>query len=128
MFFKQNSTISTSSGKPLILVDQSAYFNSNILSTERGYQHIAKAWIAMDWLLIIWKSNLSNKMKWNFFWVIAMSILVYGRTTWMLTKHMKEKLIGNYTKMVQAVLNKSWKEQPKKQQLYSNLLSISQTI
>ena len=39
-----------------------------------------------------------------------------------------ERLDGNYTRMLHAVLNKSWKHQPKKYQLYGQLPSISQTI
>ena len=35
------------------------------------------------------------------------SILLYGCTTWMLTKRLEKKLDGKYTRMVQAILNKS---------------------
>ena len=51
------------------------------------------------------------------------SVLLYSCTTLTQTKHLEKKLDGNYTRMVCAVLNKSWK-----QQLYSHLLIISQTI
>ena len=44
----------------------------------------------------------------------------------MLTKRMEKKLNGNYTRMLRAVLNKSWRKQPTKQQLY--LPSIRKTI
>ena len=57
-----------------------------------------------------------------------MSILLYGCTTWTLTKHVEKKLDGNCTRMLRAVLNKSWKQHPTKQQLYSYLLPISKTI
>ena len=49
-------------------------------------------------------------------------------TTWMLTKCMKKKLDGNYTRMVRAILNKSWRQHPTKQQLYSHLPSITKAI
>ena len=42
-----------------------------------------------------------------FFQAADVSILVYGCTTWTLTKRMEKKLDGNYTRMVQAVLNMS---------------------
>ena len=57
-----------------------------------------------------------------------MLILLYGCTTWMLTKRMEKKLDGNYTRMLQAILNKSWRQHPTKQQLYSYLPPITKTI
>ena len=57
-----------------------------------------------------------------------MSILLYGCTTWMLTKCMEKKLDGNCTRMLWAVLNKSKRQSPKKQQLYGHQPSISKTI
>ena len=57
-----------------------------------------------------------------------MSILLYGCTTWMLIKRMEKKLNDNYTKMFRAVLNKSWRQYPTKQQLYSQPPPIVKTI
>ena len=57
-----------------------------------------------------------------------MSILLYGCTTWMLTKRMEKKLDGNYTRMLRAILNKSWRQHPTKQQLYGHLPLITKTI
>ena len=42
----------------------------------------------------------------------VMSILLYGCTTWTLTKRMEKKLDGNYRRMLQAILNKSWRQHP----------------
>ena len=36
-----------------------------------------------------------------------------------------KKLDGNYTRMLQAILNKSWKQHPMKKQLYGHLAPIS---
>ena len=41
---------------------------------------------------------------------------------------MEKKLDGNNTKMLWAVLNKSWKKHPTKQQLYGHLPPITKTI
>ena len=46
----------------------------------------------------------------------------------MLIKCIEKKLNGNYTKMLRAILNKSWRQHPTKQQLYSHLPSITKTI
>ena len=56
------------------------------------------------------------------------SILQYGCTTWTLTKHMEKKLDGNCTRMLRALLNKSWRQHSTKQQLYGHLPSISKTF
>ena len=59
---------------------------------------------------------------------MIVSILLYGCTTWMLTKRMEKKLDGNYTRMLQAILDKSWRQHPTKQQLYGHLPPIMKTI
>ena len=56
------------------------------------------------------------------------SILLYGCTTWTLSKIMEKKLDGNYTRMLRAILGKSWRQNPTKQQLYSHLQPITKTI
>ena len=39
-------------------------------------------------------------MKCSFFQAVVVSILLYGCTTWMLTKCMEKKLDGNFTRML----------------------------
>ena len=56
-----------------------------------------------------------------------MSILLYGCTTEKLTKRMEKKLDGNYTRMLQVVLNKSWEQHATKQHLYGHLPPITKT-
>ena len=58
------------------------------------------------------------------FQAVAMSVLLYGCTTWILTKSLEKKLDGNYARILHAVLNKSWKLDPTKQQLYGHLPPI----
>ena len=57
-----------------------------------------------------------------------MPIRLYGCTTWTLTKRMEKKIDGNYTRMLRAILNKSWRQQPTKQQLYGHQPPITKTI
>ena len=58
-----------------------------------------------------------------------MLILLYGCNTWTLTKPMEKKLDSNYTRMLRAILNKSWRQHPtKQQQLYGHLPLITKTI
>ena len=53
---------------------------------------------------------VSDKMKRSFFQAAVVSILLYGCTTWTLTKRLEKKLDGNYTRMLRAILNKSWRQ------------------
>ena len=100
------------------------------LINRKRHRHtrLTKARTAINKLSVIWKSDLTNKMKYSFFQAVVVSILLYGCTTWTLTKHMEKKLDGNYTRMLQVILNKSWRQHPTKHQLYGHLPSITKTI
>ena len=63
---------------------------------------LMKAWTAIDRLSIIWKSDLTDKMKRTFFQAAVVSILLYGCTTWMLTKRLEKKLDANYTRITRT--------------------------
>ena len=65
--------------------------------------------------------NLTDEIKRSFSQAAVVSILLYGCTTWTLTKLIEKKLDGNYTRILRAVLNKSWRQHPTEQQLYSHL-------
>ena len=93
-----------------------------------SYLKILVEWIAIDRLSVIWKSDLTNKMKHSFFQIAVVSIMLYGCTTWVLTKQMEKKLDGNYTRMLRAILNKSWRQHPTKQQLYDHLPLLTKTF
>ena len=67
-------------------------------------------------------------MKRSFFQAAVVSILLYGCTTWMLTKRLEKKLDSNYTRMLRAILNKSWWRHPTRHQLYGHLPPITKTI
>ena len=67
-------------------------------------------------------------MKLSFFQAAVVSILLYGCTTWTLTKRLEKKLDGNYTRMLRAILNKSWRQHPTRHQLYGHLPPITKTI
>ena len=67
-------------------------------------------------------------MKRSFFQVAVVSILLYGCTTWTLTKRVEKRLDGNNTRMLRAILNESWRQHPKKRLLYGHLPPITKTI
>ena len=128
MCYNQTGDISTPDGTSLKLVDKFTYLGSSVSSTEKDIDTwLTKAWTAIDKLSIIWKSDLTDKMKRSFFQSAVVSILLYGCTTWTLTKRLEKKLDGNYTRMLRAILNKSWQQHPTRHQLYSRLPPITRT-
>ena len=127
--YNQTGDISTLGGTPLKLVDKFTYLGSSVESTEKDIDtRLTKAWTAINRLSIIWKSDLTDKMKHSFFQAAVTSILLYGCTTWTLTKRLEKKLDGNYTRMLRAILNKSWRQHPTRHQLYGHLPPITKTI
>ena len=128
MYYNQTGDISTLDGTSLKLVEKFTNLGNSVSSTDKDIDtQLINAWTAIDRLSIIWKSDLTDKMKRSFFQAAVVSILLYGCTTWTLTKRL-EKLDGNYTRMLRAILNKSWRQRPTRHQLYGHLPPITKTI
>ena len=53
-------------------------------------------------------------------WILSLNI------GWM--ERLEKKLDGNYTRMLRAILNKSWQQHPTRRQLYGYLPPITKTI
>ena len=128
MCYNQTGDISTLDGTSLKLVDKFTYLGSSVSSTEKDIgTRLTKAWTAVDRLSIIWKSDLTDKIKRSFFLAAVVSILLYWYTTWRLTKRLKKR-DGNYTRMLRAILNRSWRQHPTRHQLYGHLRPITKSI
>ena len=129
MSYNKTGDITTLDGASLKLVHKFTYLGSSVSSTEKDIDtRLTKAWTAIGRLSIIWKSDLTDKMKRSFFQAAVVSILLYGCTTRKLTKRLKKKLDGNYTIMLWAILNKSWRKHPTMYQPYGHLPPITKTI
>ena len=129
MCYNQTGDITRLDGASLKLVDKFTYRGISVSSTEKKTDtRLTKAWTAIDRLSIIWKSDLTDKMKRSFFQAVVVSILLYGCTTWTLTKQLKKKLDGNNTRMLRSILNKSWRQHLTRHQLYGHLPPITKTI
>ena len=113
--WNQTGHISTLGDSSLKLVNKFTYLGSSVSSTEKDIDtRLTKAWTAIDKLSVIWKSDLTDKIKCCFFHAAVVSILLYGCTSWTLTKRLEKKLDDNYIRMLRAILNKSWRQHPKK--------------
>ena len=76
MCYNQTGDISTLDGTSLKLVDKFTYQGSNVSSTEKDIDmRLTKAWTSINRLSIIWKSDLTYKMKHSFFQTAVVSIL-----------------------------------------------------
>ena len=65
--FNQTGDIFTLNSSSLKLVNKFIYRGSSVSSTETDIDtRLAKAWTAIDRLLVIWKSDLTNEMKHSF--------------------------------------------------------------
>ena len=92
MCFNQRGNISKQNSSSLKLVDKFTYLESRVSSTERDINTwLPKAWTAIDRLLVIWKTDLTDEMKRSFSQATVVSILPHGCTTRTLTKRMEKK-------------------------------------
>ena len=97
---------------------------SSVSSTEKDIDtRLTKAWTAIDKLSIIWKSDLTDKMKCSFFQATVVSILPYGCTTWYANKtageEARRQLHKNAASNIEQVLAAT---------SYGHLPSITKTI
>ena len=110
MCFNQGD-ISTLNGCSLKLVGKFTYLGSSISSTESDINMcLAKAWTAINRLLIIWKSDLYDKIKHNFFEAAVVSILLYVFVIWTLTNNIEKKLDKNTMSYIKEILEATFLE------------------
>ena len=101
--YNQTGDITTLHGASLKLVDKFTYLGNSVSSTKKDIDtQLTKAWTAIDRLSIIWKSDLTDKMKRSFFQAAVVSILLYGCTTWTVTKRLKKKNVESNIEKVLA--------------------------
>ena len=112
----QTGDISTLDGTSLKLVHKLTYLGSSVSSSEKDInKRLTKAWTAIYRLSVIWKSDLTDKMKRSYFQAAVVSILLYGCTTWTLTKRMEKKArrqlhknaASNFERVQEATLHKA---------------------
>ena len=118
MCFNQIGDISTLNSSPLKLVDKFTDLGSSVSSIETDINaRRAKALAAIDRLLVIWKSDLTDKIKRSFFQAAVMSIL-------------QRLQVNGWRKSLRANTKECCEQYwtPEKQQLYGRLPPIMKTI
>ena len=111
MCFNQRGDISTQNGRSLKLVDKFTYLGSSVSSTENNINtQLAKAWTLINRLSVIWKSDLTDKMKRSFFQAAVTSILLHGCSlnvwgeAW---RQLHKKAASNIEQVLQAAPHKA---------------------
>ena len=88
-----NISLMTLDDKELKHVDDFLYLGSWIHSSEKDVtSRIAKAWVALKKMDIVWKLKIMMPLKVAFFKSTVQSVLLYGSNTWTLTKHLERRL------------------------------------
>ena len=106
MSFKLEETISTLSGKHLKWLDQFIYLGRNISSTESCDNiGLGKSLTAIDWLSIICKSDVFDKIKRDFLQAVAVLVLLNGCTTRTQRKHLQKNVDSGYTRILHVALS-----------------------
>lgn len=88
----------------------------------------ALAWKSLHKLNKVWSSNMSRDVKLQLFRATTETILLYGSSTWTLTKQEEKALDGTYTRMLRKVLNVDWRDKISNVTLYGSLSRVSETI
>ena len=89
--------------------------------------------VVRNFQISIWKSQTTVNIFVNIVWKYIkqnniIKALSHIEHTLTLTKRLEKKLDGNYTRMLRAILNKSWQQHPARHQLYGHLPPITKTI
>ena len=124
---RQRGDIYTLRGGPLKLVDRFSNLGSSVSSTEKDNNtQLAKAWTSNGSLSVIWKSDLTDKIKLFFpsSGRVDTAIWLHNMDA---KKKLEKKLDSNNTRMLQAVLNKSWKQHPQSSSCTATIPPITKT-
>ena len=103
----------------LVIKIKSLILNIGIISLNSKFH--------FKWEHVSLTSKTLVTLHWSF-QAAVVSILLYGCTTWTLTKRVEKKLDGNYTRILRAILNKSSRQHPTRHQLYGHLPPITKSI
>ena len=118
--------VTVSCGRTLNVVDNFKYLGAWTKSCEDDFSvRKALAWTACHKLRKVWSSKLSRKLKIRLFTATVESVLLYGAETWSMTKTLKRKLDGCYTRMLRMALNVPWQSHTTNEQLYGDLPPVS---
>ena len=128
-FNQPQGDLITINGSKLKQVQDFLYLGSWVnTSREDREARIAMAWKALCKMDNIWKSKMDKQLKIQFFRSTVETVLLYGCSSWTLTKALTKKLDGTYTRLLRAALNVSWRQHMTNKELYGILPKITDII
>ena len=95
-------------------------FPPNIIRSIRQFERIDKKYVD--------KRCLCSYIHIYIYAYICMCVYIHIVEYIQITKRLEKKLDGNYTRMLRAILNKSWQRHPTRHQLYGHLPPITKSI
>ena len=105
------------------------YLGSWIATTEHDVEvRKAMAWVALHRMSKIWRSRMTRGTKLRLFQSAVVSILLYCADTWAITKEIRKRLDGTYTRMLRMALNISWRSHTTNEELYRGIPKLSDVI
>ena len=126
---KNPTNINTRNGERLEVVANFKYLGSWMESTEKDFEvRKALAWSSCHKLKRIWNSPLSRSFKVRIFLATVESVLLYGCGAWTITKTLKKRINGCYTRMLRMCLGISWKQKLTNDELYRELPPVTTKI
>ena len=125
----QASSLTTTAGIPIRETTSFKYLGSHIPNSYTDFiNRKGQAWAAMGKLSKIWKSSVSREVKLRFLNASVISILLYGSETWTVTKRLKKRIDGCYTRLLRKALNIRWQAHVTNATLYQDLPKLSRTV
>ena len=129
LFNQDEGDLKTLDGDVLNQVEDFQYLGAWLNTCSKDINiRIGRAWTALLKLNTIWKSNLQEDLKVQFFRATVETVLLYGSSSWTLTKALSQKIDGAYTKMLRVVKNVTWEQHVTNKVLYGKLPSITTII
>ena len=126
---QQEGDLITLKGGKLKQVEDFLYLGSWVDSSKKDIDvRITKAWTALTKMDTIWKSKMDKVLNIQFFRATVETVLLYGSSSWTLTKSLSKKLDGTYTRLLRAALNVSWRQHMTNQELYGKVPKLTETI
>ena len=126
---QSSSSLHTLDGTILDWIEDFRYLGSWVESSEKDISvRKALAWLALNGMSKIWKSDMDKLLKVRFFIATIESILLYGCETWTLTESMERSLNGTYTRMLRKVLNYPPSYHIRNSELYGKIPLVTDKI
>ena len=123
-----NTTLVSSDGSPIELVQDFKYLGGY---TDSGYDMntcIGQAWSTLNSLDRVWKASIKKETKLKVLKASVETILLYGSDSWSLNVALSKKFDGSYTKMLRTIYNISWRDHITNKSMYGHLPHISTVV